>query len=121
MGSGQFVVWPRKSLTLTSTTNREDGSVKSGYVICICILTPFSFGAAALAQRGLDPFDACGALGASVEKTTIDVDVLKKLSGGYGLARVVARCNEDKESCQKLQQNLRSRKIPIPNGLTCSK
>ena len=95
--------------------------MKFSYVRYVCILSALGFSPAAFAQQKLDPLDACGALGVSIEKTAIEEDVLKKLSGGHGLAQVVSKCNEDKESCQKLQQNLKSQKIPIPNGLTCTK
>jgi len=69
----------------------------------------------------LNPLDACGALAASADETANMEDMVKKLSGGFSVAQAVAKCNENKELCQKVQKDLKSRKIAIPKGLTCSK
>ena len=70
----------------------------------------------------LDPLDACGALAVSAEETTvIEEEMVRKLSGGYSVTQAVAKCNENRELCQRVQKDLRSRKIAVPKGLTCSK
>jgi hypothetical protein len=69
----------------------------------------------------LDPLDACGALAVSADAPTAMEEMVKKLSGGYSVAQAVARCNENKELCQRVQKDLRSRNIAVPKGLTCSK
>ena len=70
----------------------------------------------------LDPLDACGALAASADETTIiQEEMVRKLSGGYSVAQAVPKCNENRELCQSVQKDLRSRKIAVPKGMTCSK
>ena len=69
----------------------------------------------------LDSLDACGALAVSADQTNILEEMVKKLSGGYSVAQAVAKCNENKELCQRVQKDLQSRKIAVPKGLTCSK
>jgi hypothetical protein len=69
----------------------------------------------------LDPLDACGALAASADQTTVKEEMVEKLSGGYSVAQAIAKCNENKELCQRVQNDFRSRKIAVPKGLTCSK
>ena len=69
--------------------------------------------------RGLEPLDACGALAASADEGADKEEWVKKLSGGFSVAQAVAKCNENKELCQKIQKDLNSRKLPIPKGLTC--
>jgi len=69
----------------------------------------------------LDPLDACGALAASADEGREMEEMVKKLSGGFSVAQAVARCNENKDLCERVQNDLRSRKIAVPKGLTCSK
>jgi len=91
------------------------------YLKCVPVFAALCFSAGAVAGE-LDSLDACGALGASVEQeTSIDGEIVKKLSGGYSLAQAIDKCNENKELCQGIQKDLTNRKIAIPKGLTCSK
>jgi hypothetical protein len=69
----------------------------------------------------LDPLDACGALAASADEGREMEEMVKKLSGGFSVAQAVAKCNESKELCERVQKDLSSRKVAVPEGLTCSK
>ena len=85
---------------------------------CVSVLACFAGG---ILAGKLDSLDACGALAASAEEAAGMEEMVKTLSGGYSVAQAVAKCNENKELCQKVQKDLKSRKIAIPKGLTCSK
>jgi len=87
---------------------------------CVSVLALVCFAGGILAGK-LDSLDACGALAASAEEAAGMEEMVKTLSGGYSVAQAVAKCNENKELCQKVQKDLKSRKIAIPKGLTCSK
>jgi hypothetical protein len=87
---------------------------------CVCFLAVLCFARAALADE-LDPLDACGALAASADEGREMEEMVKKLSGGFSFAQAVAKCNENKELCERVQKDLSSRKIAVPKGLTCSK
>jgi hypothetical protein len=87
---------------------------------CVLFFAALSFGFEALAGE-LDPLDACGALAASADETADREEMVKKFSGGYSMAQAVAKCNESQDLCQRVQKDLRSRKIAVPKGLTCSK
>jgi hypothetical protein len=69
----------------------------------------------------LDPLDACGALAASADEGSGMEEMVKKLSGGFSVAQAVAKCNENKDLCEKVQKEFESRKIAVPKGLTCSR
>jgi hypothetical protein len=94
--------------------------VPQDFLKCVSLFAALISAAAALAG-GLDPLEACGALAASADKSTVVEEMVKKLSGGYSVAQAVSKCNENKELCQRVQRDFRSRKIAVPKGLTCSK
>ena len=87
---------------------------------CVCFLAMLCLARDTLAGE-LNPLDACGALAASADETADMEDIVKKLSGGFSVAQAVAKCNENKDLCQRVRMDLRSRKIAVPKGLTCSK
>ena len=58
----------------------------------------------------LDPLDACGALAVSADQTTVVEEMVKKLSGGYSVAQAVAKCNENKELCQRVKETFETAK-----------
>ena len=87
--------------------------------MCFPVLALLSLAAGAQA-RGLEPLDACGALAASADETDNMEDVVKKFLGGFSVAQAVAKCNQNKELCQRVRNDLQSRKKAIPKGLTCS-
>jgi hypothetical protein len=87
---------------------------------CVCFLAMLCLARDTLAGQ-LDPLDACGALAASADETADMEDMVKKLSGGFSVAQAVTKCNENKDLCQRVRMDLRSRKIAVPKGLTCSK
>jgi hypothetical protein len=87
---------------------------------CVSLMAVLLLAAGTFAG-GLEPLDACGALAASADETATMQDMVKKFSGGFDVAQAVAKCNENKELCEKVQKDLNSRKIAIPKGLTCSK
>jgi len=94
--------------------------VLRGSLKWVCFLAVLCFAQDAAADD-LDPLDACGALAASADEKADMEDMVKKLSGGFSVAQAIAKCNENKDLCQKVQNDLRSRKIAIPKGLSCSK
>ena len=53
----------------------------------------------------LNPLDACGALAASADETADMEDMVKKLSGGFSVAQAVAKCNENKDLCQRVRMD----------------
>jgi hypothetical protein len=87
---------------------------------CISILAVVFLAAGALAD-GLEPLDACGALAAAADGSTLTDEMVRKLSDGHSMAEAVAKCNKNKELCQRVRNDLNSRKIAIPKRLTCSK
>ena len=87
---------------------------------CVSVIAALCFSECTLADE-LDPLDACGALAASADEGSEMEEMVKKLSGGFSVAQAIAKCNEDKDLCEKIHKDLRSRKIAIPKGLTCSK
>jgi hypothetical protein len=99
---------------------KEDFTVLRHCLKCVSVLALVCFAGGILAGK-LDSLDACGALAASAEEAAGMEEMVKTLSGGYSVAQAVAKCNENKELCQKVQKDLKSRKIAIPKGLTCSK
>jgi hypothetical protein len=86
---------------------------------CVSLLAVLSLAAGPPADR-LEPLDACGALAASADASDNIADMVKKLSGGFSVAQAVAKCNQNKELCQRVRNDLQSRKKAIPKGLTCS-
>jgi hypothetical protein len=90
------------------------------YLKCVSFLAGLSLASSALAAE-LDSLDACGALAASADETADMEEMVKRFSGGFSVAQAVAKCNENKELCEKVQNDLRNRKIAVPKGLTCSK
>lgn len=86
----------------------------------VSLFAVLCFASAAFAGEP-DPLDACGALAASADEKTAMEEMVKKFSGGLSVAQAVSKCNENKELCQSIQKDLKSRKLAIPNGLTCSK
>jgi hypothetical protein len=87
---------------------------------CVSLIAALCFAENALSGE-LDPLDACGALAASADEGPEMEEMVKKLSGGFSVAQAVAKCNENRDLCQKVQNDLRSRKTAVPNGLTCSR
>lgn len=88
---------------------------------CVSIFTALYFSSGAVAGE-LDPLEACGALAASLEQeSSIDEEMIRKLSDGYSLAQVVDKCNQNNDLCRSIQRDLTKRKMAVPKGLTCSK
>jgi hypothetical protein len=94
-------------------------AVLRDYLKCVSLIAALCFAGNALSGE-LDPLDACGALAASADEGPEMEEMVKKLSGGFSVAQAVARCNENKDLCERVQKDLRSRKIAVPKGLTCS-
>jgi len=90
------------------------------YLKWVSVIAALSFAGGARAGE-LDPLDACGALAASADEGSGMEEMVKKLSGGFSVAQAIARCNENKDLCEKIQNDLKKRKIAVPKGLTCSK
>jgi hypothetical protein len=87
---------------------------------CVSVVAALCFAEIAHSSE-LDPLDACGALAASADEGREMEEMVKKLSGGFSVAQAVIKCNENKDLCEKVQNDLRRRKIVVPKGLTCSK
>jgi len=90
------------------------------YLKCAFFLAGLSLASFALAGEP-DSLDACGALAASADEKADMEEMVKRFSGGFSVAQAVAKCNENKELCEKVQNDLKNRKIAVPKGLTCSK
>src|SRR5258706_13574472 len=105
---------------LTIDPSQRISALLQEYLKGVCLFLVLCPAPVALAGQ-LDPLDACGALAASADQPTVVEEIVKKLSGGYSVAQAVAKCNENKELCQRVQKDLRSRKVVVPKGLTCSK
>jgi hypothetical protein len=87
---------------------------------CVSLIAALCLAGRAHADE-LDPLDACGALAASADEGSRMEEMVKKLSGGFSVAQAIAKCNENKDLCEKVNKDLGSRKIAIPKGLTCTK
>jgi hypothetical protein len=86
----------------------------------VSIIAGLCFAGPVLAGE-LDALDACGALAASADQGSGMEEMVKKLSGGFSVAQAVAKCNANRDLCEKVQKDLESRKIAVPKGLTCSR
>jgi hypothetical protein len=105
---------------LDARSFKEDFAVLRNCLKCVSLIAALCFAQRALADQ-LDPLDACGALAASADEGSGMEEMVIKLSGGFSVAQAVAKCNENKDLCERVQKDLESRKIAIPKGLTCSK
>ena len=105
---------------LTVDPSPRISNVLQDFLKWVSLFPVLCLAAGALADQ-LDPLDACGALAVSADQATVVEEMVKKLSGGYSVAQAVAKCNENKELCQRVKEDLRSRKVAVPKGLTCSK
>jgi len=105
---------------LTFDPSERMFAVLRDYLKCVSLITALCIAENALSGE-LDPLDACGALATSAHEGPEMEEMVKKLSGGFSVAQAVARCNENKDLCERVRNDLRNHKIAVPKGLTCSK